>query len=184
MRASATKNEKKRFRIKILGARDPIAQRSSHVRRFFRVRCACASAHELRDLFAARAPPRCCAPLCPWLGDTTVASPTHAAWLQRQAMDGSESPQDELLGGFDFLGDIDPVLWDELNSREPGSSSDNNFTFEAAAPTLRCVDATHNSANCTKCTACPPAELAHKYELMGEDGKVRPAPLTFDPFTR
>ena len=99
-------------------------------------------------------------------------------------MDGSESPQDELLGGFDFLGDIDPVLWDELNSREPGSSSDNNFTFEAAAPTLRCVDATHNSANCTKCTACPPAELAHKYELMGEDGKVRPAPLTFDPFTR
>ena len=91
----------------------------------------------------------------------------------RQAMDGSESPQDELLGGFDFLGDIDPVLWDELNSREPGSSSDNNFTFAAAAPTLRCVDSTHNSATCTKCTACPPAELAHKYELMGEDGKVR-----------
>ena len=88
-------------------------------------------------------------------------------------MDGSDSPRDELLGGFDFLGDIDPVLWDELNSREPGSSSDNNFTFEAAAPTLRCVDATHNSATCTKCTACPPAELAHKYELMGEDGKVR-----------
>ena len=86
-------------------------------------------------------------------------------------MDRSESPQDE-LGGFDFLGDIDPVLWDELNSgREPGSSSDNNFTFEPA-PTLRCVDATH-PPDCTRCTACPPAEMAHKYELMGEDGKVR-----------
>ena len=100
-------------------------------------------------------------------------------------MDRSDSPQSD-LGGFDFLGDIDPVLWDELNSgREPGSSSDNNFAFEAAPPTLRCVDATHNSAECTKCTACPPAELAHKYELLGEDGKVRaPALLTVSLCTR
>jgi len=95
-------------------------------------------------------------------------------------MDRSESPQDE-LGGFDFLGDIDPVLWDELNSgREPGSSSDNNFVTFEPAPTLRCVDATH-PADCTRCTACPPAEMAHKYELMGEDGKVRAPALTDRP---
>ena len=83
-------------------------------------------------------------------------------------MSGSDSPEDEL--GFDFLGDIDPVLWD-FSGAEPGSSSDNNFGFDSAPPSLRCVDASHPS-NCTRCTPCPPAELAHKYELLGEDGKA------------
>ena len=88
---------------------------------------------------------------------------------------GSVSPQEE-FDGFDFLGDVDPVLWnaldDELSGGEPGSSSDNNFAFEAAPPPLRCVDATH-PATCTRCTPCPPADVAHKYELLGEEGKVR-----------
>ena len=89
-------------------------------------------------------------------------------------MDGYSTPLDgfglrhDELGGFDFdfEADIDPVLWDELNSgQDPGSSSSDTRA------TLRCVDETHR-ADCTRCTACPPPDMGHKYELVGEEGQV------------
>ena len=83
-------------------------------------------------------------------------------------MEGCGSPQDELGGfEFDFAGDIDPVLWDELDSgQNPGASVSDTLVV------LRCVDETH-PADCTRCTPCPPPELGHKYELVGEEGQVR-----------
>ena len=83
-------------------------------------------------------------------------------------MEGSGSPHDELGGfEFDFEGDIDPVLWHELSSgQDPGDTSNSDTRA------LRCVDETHR-ADCTRCTPCPPPDMGHKYELVGEEGQVR-----------